>query len=238
MELTWFDIDYTQRVVQPIASVDVLGNPIYEDFVDYDPTEAVQAAALANASNFYNDVGAPYDASKVVAIIDDRYTNATQQRIKGIDLLGLYRFDLGVGRLTVRGSASWLDSTQALTGSQSSYDLAGTLFNPAKFNSRIGAVWQQGGFTGSLFGNYRSGVTNTADARKGASFTTFDATLRYDTGAREDAWSNLTLELSAQNLLNRAPPLYVPISWHYAPYDSTNYSAVGRFVSFSVSKHW
>jgi outer membrane receptor protein involved in Fe transport len=238
MELTWFDIDYTQRVVQPIASVDVLGNPIYADFVDYDPTEAVQAAALANASNFYNDVGVPYDASKVVAIIDDRYTNATQQRIKGIDLSGSYRFDLGVGRLTVRGSASWLDSTQALTGSQSSYDLAGTLFNPAKLNSRIGAVWQQGKFTASLFGNYKSGVINTLDGKKSASFTTFDATLRYDTGARDDAWSNLALELSAQNLLDRAPPLYVPISWHYAPYDSTNYSAVGRFVSLSVSKHW
>jgi hypothetical protein len=116
--------------------------------------------------------------------------------------------------------------------------LAGTLFNPAKLNSRIGAIWQQGGFTASLFGNYKNGVTNTADGSKGASFTTFDAALRYDTGVRDDAWSNFALELSMQNLLDRAPPLYVPISWNYTPYDSTNYSAVGRFVSLSVSKHW
>jgi outer membrane receptor protein involved in Fe transport len=81
-------------------------------------------------------------------------------------------------------------------------------------------------------------VTNTADGTKGGSFTTFDATLRYDTGARVDAWSNVALELSAQNLLNRAPPLYIPVSWTYAPYDSTNYSAVGRFLSLSLSKHW
>ncbi|TAM57515.1 MAG: TonB-dependent receptor [Rhodanobacter sp.] len=238
-ELTWFDIDYTQRVVRPLVNTDVLGNPIYADFVDYDPTEAAQAAALSNAS-FYNFVGTPYDASKVVAIIDDRYTNASRQRIKGIDLSGAYRFDLGEGRLTVRGSASWLDSTQALTAAQSSYDLAGTLFNPAKLNSRIGAVWQQGGLTASLFGNYKSGVinTNTLDGKRSASFTTFDATLRYDTGARDEAWSNLALELSAQNLSNRAPPLYTPISPTYTPYDSTNYSAVGRFVSLSVSKHW
>jgi len=237
-ELTWFDIDYTQRVVRPLVNNDVLGNPIYANFVDYDPTEAAQAAALSNAS-FYNYVGAPYDASKVVAIIDDRYINASRQRIKGVDLSGAYRFDLDAGRLTVRGSASWLDSTQALTA-QSSYDLAGTLFNPAKLNSRIGAVWQQGGFTASLFGNYKSGVinTNTLDGGKSASFTTFDATLRYATGAHGDAWSNLTLGLEAQNLLNRAPPLYVPFSPTYTPYDSTNYSAVGRFVSLSVSKHW
>jgi outer membrane receptor protein involved in Fe transport len=99
-------------------------------------------------------------------------------------------------------------------------------------------VWGQGGFTASLFGNYKSGVINTLDGKKSSSFTTFDATLRYDTGARDDAWSNLALELSVQNLLNRAPPLYIPVSPHYTPYDSTNYSAVGRFVSLSVSKHW
>ncbi|WP_449429560.1 TonB-dependent receptor plug domain-containing protein [Rhodanobacter umsongensis] len=238
-ELTWFDIDYTQRILQPIASpYGLFGNPIYADFVAFDPTEAAQAAALAGTSNFYNYVGTPYDASKVVAIIDDRYVNASRQRINGVDLSGSYRFDLGMGRLTIRGSASRLDSTQAVTAAQSPYNLAGTLFFPARTNSRIGAVWQQGGFTASLFGNYRSGVINTVDRNKGASFTTFDATLRYDTGARDDAWSNLALELSAQNLLNRAPPLYAVTSLTNAPYDSTNYSAVGRFVSFSVSKHW
>lgn len=238
MELTRFDIDYTQRVVQPIANTDVLGNPIYADFVSYYPAEAAQATALASARNFYNYVGTPYDASKVVAIIDDRFTNASRQRIKGVDLSGSYRLDLGMGRLTIHGSASRLDSTQVLTAAQSPYELAGTLFNPARLNSRIGAVWQQSGFTASLFGNYKSGVTNTTGSSKGASFTTFDATLRYDTGARDDAWSDLALELSAQNLLDRAPPLYIPISPTYTPYDSTNYSAVGRFVSLSVSKHW
>jgi outer membrane receptor protein involved in Fe transport len=236
-ELTWFDIDYTRRAVRPIVDVNVLGNPIYADFVDYNPAESVQAAALANAS-FYNYTGTSYDASKVVAIIDDRYTNASQQRIKGIDLSGGYQLDVETGRLTVRGSASWLDSTQALTGAQSSYDLAGTLFNPAKLNSRVGAVWQKGGFTTSLFGSYKSGVVNTLDGKKSASFTTFDVTLRYDTGARGGEWSNLALELSVQNLLNRAPPLYNPISSTYTPYDSTNYSAVGRFMSLSISKHW
>jgi hypothetical protein len=140
--------------------------------------------------------------------------------------------------LTVRGSASWLDSKQILVAGESSSDLSGTLFYPAKLNSRIGVVWRQGGFTASLFGNYKGGVTDTFNDKKGASFTTFDAALRYDTGERDDAWSNLVLELSAQNLLNRAPPLYAAASLTYTPYDSTNYSAVGRFLSLSLSKHW
>src|SRR6185312_5280392 len=241
-ELTWFDIDYSARVVQPItlANDSVLGNPIYADFIDYEPDAAAQAAALANiiSSNFLNPAGVPYDASKVVAIVDTRYVNAARQRIKGADLSGSYKVDLARGRLTIRGSASWLDSMQSLTAAQSPYDLAGTLFYPAKISSRLGAVWQQGGFTASLFGNYKSGVTDTAGGSKGASFTTFDATLRYDTGARDDAWSNLTLELSAQNLLNRVQPLFAVTSMTYTPYDSTNNSAVGRFLILTVSKHW
>jgi outer membrane receptor protein involved in Fe transport len=242
--LTFFDIDYTDRVLQPLTDFNVLGNPVYADFLNYDPTAAAQAAALANvnASNFYNFVGTPYDPSKVVAILDGRYVNAARQRIKGVDLSGSYRFYWGPGQMTIRGSASWLHSTEALTATQSPHDLAGTLAHPARIKSRVGAVWQQGGFAASLFGNYTSGVTNTADGKKGGSFTTFDAALRYDTGAREDAWSNLALELSAQNLLNRAPPLYAATSGNYAngyaPYDSTNYSAVGRFLSVSVSKHF
>ncbi|MFC5437218.1 TonB-dependent receptor plug domain-containing protein [Rhodanobacter umsongensis] len=237
-ELIWFDIDYTQRILQPITAYDVLGNPGYADFVDYQPSADAQATALAGASNFYNYVGTPYDASKVVAIIDGRYVNASRQRIKGVDLSGSYRFHLGAGRLTVRGSASWLDSTQALTTTQTPYDLAGTLFHPAKTSTRLGAVWSQGGISASLFGNYKSGVTDTVHGTKGASFTTFDTTLRYDTGKRDDMLADMSFELAAQNLLDRAPPLYVAASLTYAPYDSTNYSAMGRFLSLSVTKHW
>lgn len=238
-ELTWFDIDYTDRIVQPVANTtQALSNAVYAEFVDYNPTEAEQAEALANSSYFYNYTGVAYDASKVVAIVDNRYVNASRQKIKGVDLSGAYRFDAGNGRVTVRGSASWLDSTQALNSAQAPYALAGTLFYPARLSGRLGAVWNQDGFTASIFGNYKGGVKDTTNRIKGSSFTTFDGTLRYDTGERRDAFSAMVFEFSAQNLFNRAPPLYAVTSLAYAPYDSTNYSAVGRFLSLSVSKHW
>ena len=238
-ELTWFDIDYTSRIVQPIVATEAFSNPVYAQFVDYYPTNAMLAEALVRSGNFYNYVGgAPYDASKVVAIVDNLYANTTRQRIRGVDLSGSYRLDLGVGRLTIRGSASWLDSKQALTAAQSPYDLSGTLFYPATLSSRIGAVWTLGGFTASVFGNYKSGVKNTVDGSKGGSFTTFDGTLGYNTGDGDGLFADMTFELSAQNLLDRAPPSYAVTSLTYAPYDSTNYSAVGRFLSVSLSKHW
>ena len=239
-ELSWFRIDYRDRVIQPIANASqALNNAIYAPFVDVAPTPQAQADVIANAGKFYNFVGAPYDPNKVAAIIYTQYANTAQQRIRGVDLSGSYRLKLGQDVLTLHGSASWLDSKQQTVPTGPAYALSGTLFNPPEVSSRLGATWTRGGFTASLFANYRSGVTNRIDDVKSASFTTFDAALRYAAGMRGDAWSGLEFALSLDNAFDRDPPLYQVTSPLYvAPYDSTNYPAIGRFLSLSVSKHW
>jgi len=44
--------------------------------------------------------------------------------------------------------------------------------------------------------------------------------------------------LGVQNMFNKKPPLIWTNYVFDAPYDSTNYSAVGRFVSLSLTKSW
>jgi len=240
-ELTWFDIEYTDRVVFPFASASQgLRNPIYAPFVEYAPTANTQAAVIASADTFLNSSGAAYDSGNVVAILYGRFSNVVEQQIRGLDLSGSYRFDLAAGRLTIRGSASWLDSSQQLSHDQAETQLAGTLFNPAKVNGRLGAVWGRGDVVLSTFANYVSGVTDRVSGREGGSFTTFDATLRYAIDRPEVPMSaGWDFALSAQNLFNREPPFRAPASLIYStPYDPTNYSAIGRFVSLSVSKQW
>lgn len=238
-ELTWFDIDYNNRVVEPITDYSrAIGNPDYEQFIDYFPTEQKIQDAIGSASTFYNYLGRPYDPGDVVVIVHSQYVNVARQHINGIDLSASDRFGVGMGALTLRGSATWLDSTQQNSATQAPYDVAGTLFNPARFNARAGAVWGQGGLSTSVFANYRSGVTDRLSGRTTASFTTFDAALRYATDRSTGAMSGIEVALSAQNLLNRRPPSYVVLSPDQPPYDSTNYSAIGRFVSLSVSKRW
>ena len=241
MELSWFDIDYTDRVVQPIANLsNSLNMPEYAEFFRFSPTLQEQEELIATADLFFNATGAPYNPGNVVALAYPRFHNTSWQRIKGLDLSGSYRLDLGLGELTIRGSATFLDSSQQTSAAAAPFDLAGRLFYPAKVNSRLGTVWNRGGFMASTFVNYTSGVTNPVDGVKGGSFTTLDTTLRY--GIREDdVRSSWGFALSLQNLLDREPPLFSPtgIGWaNSAPYDSTNYSAIGRFVSLSVSKHW
>ncbi len=240
LDLTGFDIDYTHRVVQPITNyAQVLGNPVFAQVVDYQPS-AADLQRIISTAKFYNFTGVPYDPDNVVAIIYGNYVNVARQKIRGADLSGSYRFDLGTGRLTFRGSSSWIDSSQQNTATQSSFDLSGTLFNPARIRSRAGVVWEQGSFTTSAFANYTGGVTNTANGEKTASFTTFDAVLRYASHQPAGALSGVEVTLSVQNLLDRPPPMYTPSAYadYTPPYDSTNYSAIGRFVSLSVSKHF
>lgn len=237
-ELTAFKIDYTDRIIQPMSTVsELLRTSTYADFIRYFPTAAEQTDLIAR-TQFANYTGAPYDPAAMVAIIDNRFVNATQQRVEGIDLSGAYRFDLAASRLTLRGSLSWLDIEQALSVNSDFLAGSGLLFYPAETNGRAGAVWNRGGFTASLFGNYSSGVTSPIDGDKGASFTTFDTTLRYEIGGGEGVFSDMAFEFSAQNLFDRAPPLYVVTTPTNAPFDSTNYSAIGRFISVSVSKRW
>lgn len=238
-EVTYFNIDYTSRVIQPIpVSSQALSNPAYSDFVDIDPTDQTLSQVIARANGFYNFSGVDYDPANVVALIYSRFVNVAQQNIRGIDLSLAYAFDVGPGRLAVRGAATWLDSKQRTTPSQPIFELSGTLYQPADLNARAGLVWTQGGLTASLFGNYTDSVTDTVRGQDTGSFTTFDAAVRYAPGGEHGPLAGLEITLSAQNIFNRPPPLYTPDLDTAAPYDSTNYSPIGRFVSLSISKRF
>ncbi|MGJ4728092.1 TonB-dependent receptor domain-containing protein [Luteimonas sp. SDU101] len=238
-ELTWFDIDYADRVVAPITPTSqALRNPVFAEFVTYAPSAEQQAAAIAG-SMFLNYIGQPYDSSNVVALVHAYYTNVARQRIRGLDLSGAYGFDLGDGRLTVRGAASWLASTQQTTDAE--FNLAGTLHNPSKLTARAGTVWVRGGLSTSVFANYRQGVDNVAANEKTASFTTVDTTLRYAPRGEGGVLRDWVLGVSVQNLFNRPPPLHdttVLTPYLVPPYDATNFSAIGRYFHVSVSRHW
>ncbi len=238
-ELTWFDVDYRDRALQPITDYNTaLQNPNYAPFFNLSPTSEQLAAAVASASAVYNYLGRPVDPSEVKAIMYARYINAARQRIEGLDLSASYGFELAAGHMTLRGSASWLDSEQQNSIVAPSYDIAGTAYNPAKLNARMGAVWTRDGFSAAGFVNFTDGVASNVTKVETDSFTTIDVTLRYATGERDDALSGLEFSLSAENLLDEAPPYYAVTQVDAPPYDSTNYSPIGRYLSVSVAKRW
>jgi outer membrane receptor protein involved in Fe transport len=247
LEVSYFHIDYHNRIVQPFAGsaiFNALSDPMYSDYVTYDPTPAQQAAAIsAVGQGLTNNSGAPYNPAKVVALVDDVYLNAVQQRIQGVDVAADYRFSIGTsGSVQLRAMGSWLDSRQTISSTAPSLDLSGTIFNPPHVRGRFVASWSDHGVTLTSVVNYVGGLTDpllTPSAHVGSQ-TTLDLTAIVDLGASTGLFRNMSLTLTVRNALNQHPPYAAPSGGlaYYVPFDSTNYSAIGRFVGLTVSKTW
>jgi iron complex outermembrane receptor protein len=242
-EITYFSTSYRDRIVQPIGILSIaMSDPMYRDQIILSPTEAMLAAEIANAGTFINGAGRPYDPASVVAIINNGNVNSANQKIQGVDVLLTYLHSLGAGGENVKATLNlaYLESEQRLTAIQPVRDLAGTLFNPPHLRARGGLTWTQGAFVLSShvshIGSVRD-IRSTPNVRiKG--MTTVDFAARYNTGDKIGPLSNLDITLSAQNLFNAKPANIRITGFTHTPYDSTNYSAIGRYISVGVTKTW
>lgn len=242
LELSYFDINYRDRVVTPIAFIaQSLSNPAYRDTVTPNPAAAQLAEIVGSALSFVNAAGAPYDPAKVAVLIDDSSVNAGHQSIRGVDLLFRYRATLGQGgsSLTATLNGSYLESNQQISASQPILPLAGQLFNPPHVRARAGLSWDSGriNLTGNI--NYTGGVD---DPRKlpvfrVGSMTTIDLAARYRTGG-QGLLRDIDLSVALLNALDDQPTRIATTQFSDTPYDSTNYSPFGRVISFTVRKTW
>ncbi len=242
--LGYFSIRYRDRVLQPITELNAaLTNPAYRQYLTFNPSSAQIQALQGSATQFINYTGAAYDPANVIALIDDLYNNAARQNIHGFDLSSSYHFSVTDGVVDLSGQASWLTSDQKDTALSPSFALAGTAFNPPHLRARAGVTWEATPLTLSCFVNYIGGITDSivTPSVKEASMTTADVTAIYRVKSRSPMLHDVRILLSVQNLTNANPPrldwpsFYAP---YYAPYDSTNYSALGRVVSVSIGKRW
>jgi len=240
--LTYFDVDYEGRIVQPVNPfTGALSDPRFSAFVDGSPSDATIADLFERSSEFNNFASTDYDRGDVVAAIYNQNTNATAQTIRGFDLSYRQGFSFGFGDVDAFGNASWLKLQQQTIPTVASVTLTGTIFSPPKFKARAGGTWTRGGLSATTIVNYVADEVDTlvSPGFDVGSWTTVDATVayRFDGGSR--ATSGLRLVLSASNLFNEAPPYTPsPVSDMGPHFDSTNASIVGRFVSLTVSKAW
>ncbi|MBY8829179.1 TonB-dependent receptor [Hephaestia mangrovi] len=242
LELSYFAVDFVNRVQVPVQSVfNALGNPLYAAFISYSPSPEQVAAALAGASGgLSNQTGRPFDPAQLVAIIDQGYHNVTREHAEGVDAVAGYRIDMGTRRsLDLAIDASYLTSRRRIIPSAPEIPLAGTLFNPPRFRGRAGATWSISDLTVAGFVNYAGGVDDerTAATVRVHGQTTVDLSARLSLST-PGILSGTTLSVSVRNLFDAMP---APIATNFvyaAPYDTTNYSAIGRVLGLQVSHKW
>jgi len=120
--------------------------------------------------------------------------------------------------------------------------VADTAYNPVDLRLRASASFSRGSFNVTGLVNYVDSYTNTriVPESRVPSWTTTDVILSYGTGERGGGLSSgLRLSVNAINIFDRDPPYVAnPLPGVNIFFDSINANALGRFVSFQVTKEW
>jgi iron complex outermembrane receptor protein len=240
---TFFHIKYTNRISSIANSYAALTDPLSAFFVTPSPSPSL-AQSVYNSyppGQIFNVTGAPFDPSKIGAIVDDRMVNVASQTARGADLNIDYQIGTGPNSGLLFLNGTYLDLTQQNTPQAPQQTQTGLAFYPAKFRARGGATWKLNSWalTGTV--NYLPRETNNqvTPFQNVGSWTTVDASLRY-APVLPGILSGLHVSLAALNIFDRNPPLVllpttVPQGFNY---DSANTSPLGRFVSLQISKEW
>lgn len=237
LSASYFRIDYKDRVAPPLASgAGVLDNPVYADLITFNPAPELLDDIIAGADGgLQNITGFPYDPVRVVAFLDARDRNVARQKYRGVDVAVRYDIDLSSEQqLSLNAAGTWLDSSQQLLPGVPTTELAGTIFHPPHFRARGGITFSGKSFSLAAFLNHSGGLTD--DRRpvkvKISGSTTLDLTGRLRLGAGTE------IALSAQNIFNSKPEPIFTTSPFDTPFDTTNGSAIGRFLSVTVRHDW
>lgn len=238
LSATYFKVVYRDRIAIPsVSAAQILNDPVYSSFVTANPTSTEIADLLSMAPAGILDVtGAnlPFDPASVFAILDYRYTNIARDRAQGFDVSGSYAFDLtSRSKVTIHASGTYLHSQRRVIDGLPSIDLAGTIYYPPHFRVRGGIAFDRGALTINAIANYIGGVRDNrlATQVEVEGMTSFDLAIKRQFGSDR----GVELQINASNLFN-AHPDRIRATGINLPYDSANYSPIGRYVSISISK--
>lgn len=239
--LTYFDIQFENRVAEPLAVNTAFFNALIEEaqhptIITRNPDIAVVNAYYANPK-FIDLIGgvAPAD---IVAIVDNQRTNVAATVQKGLDFDFTYDLAGDAGDWTFKLGGSYLvEKKNRLTPDSPLLNSLNTLFNPVDLRLRNSVGWNRNNFGITVFHNF---TDSYRDVRPGFeakidSWNTFDMTLRYDFKERSGLLNGTTVSFAAQNFTDEDPPA---INYFGFNYDGTNANPIGRYLSLNVIKQW
>lgn len=232
---SYYKIDYTDRIDTIQANSALANEALYANYIIRNPSATLVNSYFGSP----NLQSPPENPANIGVIIDGRRSNLGSLRQQGIDLDSRYVMKTGSGDWMVGLNVAKILKLERSSAPGLPYtDVLDTFGNPVSLRMRASAGWKLGAMSANVFANYIGSYTNTSlvPNTEVPSMTTFDATLTYavDKGVGY-GFGGTVLALSAQNLFDRAPPVVLngTSSW-----DSQNASAIGRFVSISLTKSW
>lgn len=237
--VTMFDTKFTNRIGQPGNEYldRVLTSAEFAPFLTR-VSPATNAADRARIQALIDDprsyAQGVFPAEAYGAIIDGRFVNTGQLRVRGVDVSAQYEARLGQDPLRLSADLSWLsDYQRKITPGSEAVERAGYAGEPADFRARYAAAWTHGRLTTTASLNHVGDLSTDTGARVKA-WRTVDLNLSYGFKASRLDGSRLTLNI--QNLFDADPPFYdAPVA---VGYDPANADPLGRLVTLQLTKTW
>jgi outer membrane receptor protein involved in Fe transport len=247
--VNYYHIDYKQRVATPLDDFTVV---FFEEdalgtLIDRDPTsQEIDRFVNIGGFGFTIFTEGPFgvspgvDESNAEAIADLRLHNLASTRQHGLDMQLGYSVKAGIGQLKFDLNANYiLDSTKRLTDTSPEQPAFNVIYSPVDLRLRAGMSLERAALFAALYANHTDKyVNNTVSPSTSiGSWTTADGVLGYKFDrAGRSIFDNLKLQLSVQNIFDRAPPFVSNIRG--TGFDPTNANPLGRFVAIDVSAAW
>lgn len=237
--VTGFDTRFSDRIGQPGLDhlSKVLTAPEFAPFVSL-VSPGSNAADLARIQALIDDprslAQGIFPAQSYAAIIDGRWVNTGQLRVRGLDVSARYTARIGDDPLTFSADLTWLaDYQRKITPQAKAVQQAGVAGQPADLRLRAAASWTHGDLTTTAALNH-VGDLRTEIGGRIRPWTTADLNLAY--GFKAGPMAGLTLALNVQNLLDDDPSFYdSPLA---VGYDPANADPLGRSVILQLTKTW
>jgi outer membrane receptor protein involved in Fe transport len=233
LAVSYFDINFRDRMNVPTATEDLLTNEALANLVTLDPTAQQREAVCKRART-----AAPVDVCRtghIAAIADLRVRNSARLRTNGIDLSAKYEHNTAVGTVTLGVDGTYvLSFAVADSRAERLVEQVSTQNNPIDLRLRGSAGWKAGGLEAHLYLNYFDNYRDVANIphRRVSAWTTTDLVLMY----APRSLSELTVNLGCSNLFDLNPPFLnnqIGIG-----YDQENAELTGRVVSLQLRKTW
>jgi len=245
--MTYFYVLFKNRIqAQHIASQSLLTQPLLRPFIVLNPPLA-DTQSYFNSPGFQGDI-AGLGPAGVVAIVDNQLANIASTVESGLNFSARYSLPTAYGKFNFWVSGTHLLGDRVQTEVYGPrFDIDNTVGEPTSWKARAGLGWARDGFTSSITISYVNAYQNTlfTPAQSIGSWTTANFYLSYDTGSAASYLArNVRIALNAQNLTDRRPPyLRIPAAdlapgQNAIPFDGTNASPVGRFLSLQITKGW
>ncbi|HZZ33103.1 MAG TPA: TonB-dependent receptor [Phenylobacterium sp.] len=241
VSLTGFDVKFANRIDLPVTRniAGALTDPTLASFVTrISPTtsaaDLATITALVNSPQFIPALGV-FAPTAYGAIVDNRYVNTSELRVRGLDLQARYAFDLGGDRVVLGGNATYLvDYDQQITPTSALLNEVDVANFPVRLRSRLTADWIRDRLTLGAAFNYIGAYHDALGVRIGDQ-PTVDLQARL-APAETGLMRGVTVTFNIRNVFDRAPPFYD--NFFGVGYDPANADPIGRFVSLQLTRAW